>query len=93
MAKKRNKIDIINDILDSIQQKGEIKPTHLMYKSNLSHTLMKSYLEELIEKEFVKEIKREHKDHQHSYFVITERGLEFLQKFKKMKEFEETFGL
>ncbi|MBS3163194.1 hypothetical protein J4427_00705, partial [Candidatus Woesearchaeota archaeon] len=61
MAQKRNKIEIVNDMLNSIHQKGEIKPTHLMYKSNLSHTLMKSYLEELIQKEFIAEVHREHK--------------------------------
>lgn len=93
MAQKRNKIEIVNDILNSIQQKGEIKPTHLMYKSNLSHTLMKSYLEELINKEFIQETSKEHKGHRHSYFIITEKGIEFLDKFKKMKQFEETFGL
>lgn len=93
MAQKRTKIDIVNDILNSIHQKVEIKPTHLMYKSNLSHTLMKVYLEELIQKEFIKEIHKEHKGHKHNYFTITEKGIEFLQKFKKMKEFEDTFGL
>ncbi len=90
---KRNRIEIINDILSSISSKGKIKPTHLMYKSNLSHTLMKSYLEELIEKNMVEEKKVEHKKHEHSYFIITEKGIKFMEKFKQMKEFEETFGL
>jgi len=93
MAQKRNRIEIVNDILNSIHQRGEIKPTHLMYKSNLSHTLMKSYLEELIQKEFIQEVRKEHKGHDHAYFIITEKGIEFLQKFRKMKEFEDTFGL
>ncbi|MDD5649543.1 MAG: winged helix-turn-helix domain-containing protein [Candidatus Nanoarchaeia archaeon] len=93
MAQKRNKIDIVNDMLNSIHQKGEIKPTHLMYKSNLSHSLMKVYLEELIEKELIKETHKEYKGHKHNYFIITEKGIDFLLKFKKMKEFEDTFGL
>jgi predicted transcriptional regulator len=90
MAKKRNRIDIIEAILTSIRDKGgEIKPTHLMYKSNLSHTQMKSYLEELVEKEFVQKAKR--KDYE--YIIITDKGHSFIQKLKEMKEFEETFGL
>jgi len=89
MARKRSRIDVIGDMLLSIQVRGEIKPTHLMYKSNLSHGQMKSYLEELVEKSFVKEIKR--KDYK--YIIITDKGNQFLQKLREMKEFERTFGL
>ncbi|MDD5133636.1 MAG: winged helix-turn-helix domain-containing protein [Candidatus Nanoarchaeia archaeon] len=89
MSKKRTRIEIINDILNVIAEKQKIKPTHLMYKSNLSHTLMKSYLEELIVKEMVQKVNNK----EYEYLVITEKGIEFIGKFKKMKEFEETFGL
>ncbi|MGV8169640.1 MAG: winged helix-turn-helix domain-containing protein [Candidatus Nanoarchaeia archaeon] len=90
MAKKRERLDIIEDILLSIQSKnGEIKPTHLMYKSNLSHTQMKSYLEELIEKSLVQKISKKN----YEYIIITDRGLEFLTKLKEMKAFDESFGL
>jgi len=77
-------------MLLSIQKKGgEIKPTHLMYKANLSHTKMKSYLEELVQKNFIKPLER----NQRQYFVLTDRGHDFVQKFRQMKEFEEAFGL
>jgi predicted transcriptional regulator len=90
MARKRSRIDIISDILTSIRDKGgEIKPTHLMYKSNLSHTQMKSYLEELIEKSFISKTKK--KDYE--YIIITDKGFEFIQKLREMKEFEQAFGL
>jgi len=90
MAGKRTKIDIIGDMLSSIVNKGgNIKPTHLMYKSNLSHGQMQSYLEELITKEFIKKIEKNHRD----YIIITDKGYEFVQKLKEIKEFEKTFGL
>ena len=55
MAEKRTRLDIIGDMLLAVANKGgRIKPTHLMYKSNMSHRQMKSYLEELVEKSFVK---------------------------------------
>lgn len=90
MERKRSRSDIIGDMLASIQQKGgEIKPTHLMYRSNLSHTQMTSYLEDLIDKNFVQKIRK--KDYE--YIIITDKGCQFLQKINEMKEFEKTFGL
>ncbi len=90
MSKRRSRIDIVNDILEAIERKGhKIKPTHLMYKSNLSHKLMSNYLEELIGKEMVKEIQ----DKGHKYLIITDKGLEFTFKFRKMREFADSFGI
>jgi predicted transcriptional regulator len=90
MAKKRERIKIIEDILLSILQKnGEIKPTHLMYKSNLSHTQMKSYLEELIENSLVEKIHKK----SYEYIIITDKGREFLTKLKEMNSFDKSFGL
>ena len=49
MATRRSRLELIFDILLAIQNKGgTIKPTHLMYKSNLSHKLLNNYIEELI---------------------------------------------
>jgi len=90
MVKKRSRLEIISDMLSAIQNKGgRIKPTHLMYKANLSHEQLTSYLEELVEKELVEEIKSEKKN---KYFIITERGDHFVQKIKEMKQFEKSFG-
>jgi predicted transcriptional regulator len=90
MARKRSRLDIIGDMLSSVQDKGgEIKPTHLMYKSNLSHQQMNQYLEELISKELIDRIRKEN----YEYIIITDKGHSFLQKLREMKEFEKTFGL
>jgi len=90
MAGKRTRIDIIGDMLASILDKGgKIKPTHLMYKSNLAHGQMVSYLNELVEKNFIKKVKKESNE----YIVITDKGCELVQKLREMKEFEKAFGL
>jgi len=90
MARKRDRTDIVLDMLSSIQDKGgEIKPTHLMYKSNLSHNQMNLYLEELFQKDFVMKISK----NKGQYLSITDKGREFMMKLREMKEFERTFGL
>lgn len=90
MEGKRTKVDIIEDMLSSIISKGgRIKPTHLMYKSNMSHGQMKIYLDDLVQKELVKKVKERHYD----YVIITDKGHEFVQKLKQIREFEKAFGL
>ena len=90
MEGKRTRIDIIEDMLSSIINKGgRIKPTHMMYKSNMSHGQMKSYLDDLVQKELVRKVKESHYD----YIIITEKGYKFVQKLREMREFEKAFGL
>jgi len=90
MSERRSRLEIINDILKSIQGKGgAIKPTHLLYKSNLSHDRMKSYVEELKQKGLMcEEVKKEKK-----LFCITDKGFEFLANYSKIREFEDAFGI
>ena len=83
-------MEIISDMLAITQERnGSIKPTHLMYKANLSHSQMKSYLDELIGKGLIK--KEESK--RGIMIAITKPGREFLFQYSRMREFEKTFGL
>ncbi|MFW6025363.1 MAG: DUF4364 family protein [Candidatus Woesearchaeota archaeon] len=91
MGKRRSKLEIIMDMLDAIVKKsGEIKPTHLMYKANLSYNQMQSYLERLIENEFVERIKE---DENKNYIKITKKGRKYSIKLKETKEFQDALGL
>jgi len=90
MSLRRDRLQIVNDILLSIQEKGgKIKPTHLLYKSNLAHNKMKLYLNELIEKDLIKEVD----ESGNKYYCLTENGIKFINEFKKIREFVDSFGL
>jgi predicted transcriptional regulator len=83
-------MEIISDMLAIVQGKnGSIKPTHLMYKANLSHSQMKSYLDELIGKNL---IKKEETD-KGRRIAITKSGKDILSQYSRLREFEKTFGL
>jgi predicted transcriptional regulator len=90
IVKRRGKLEIIADILRSIQGKGgKIKPTHLLYKSNLSHSKLKEYIETLVQKGMIEEqIIKSRK-----MFVMKENGHKFLLEYDRIKEFSDSFGL
>lgn len=88
--KKRNRLEVIRDILIVIRDKnGKAKPTHILYKSNLSHIMMKDYIKDLLSKEFIKE---SHTKEGRRY-SITEKGIKYLQEYKTVINFVESFGL
>ena len=90
MNRKRERLEIIHSILTAIQEKGkEVKPTHILYKSNLSHQMLTDYLTELIKGEFIQE-----KDNlgKKSY-SLTEKGFNYLRDYKSIKAFLDSYGL
>ncbi len=90
MGRKRNKLEIIRDILRVIREKsGRIKPTHILYKSNLSHQMMEDYLADLKIKQFITE---EQQGRSRTY-SITDKGIQYLDKYAMITEFTSAFGL
>jgi predicted transcriptional regulator len=90
MTKKRERLEVIRDVLKSINTSRQIKPTRLLYASNLSPQMFKEYINELISKGFIKfEIDKKEK----KTFSLTPRGQEFLQEYKVIENFVENFGL
>ena len=90
MERKRSRANIIYDMLSIIQERrGKIKPTHLMYKANLSHKQMKGYLEYLINNKFAEKVMENDKQ----LIIITKKGREFFLRYNQLREFESTFGI
>ena len=90
MKKKRERLEVIRDILKAIQTNRDIKPTRLLYASNLSPQMFKDYISELITKKFMapKMDKRGKKT-----FSLTPKGYNFLQEYKMIESFVDNFGL
>ncbi len=87
---KRERLDIIRDILGAIRENRQIKPTRLLYASNLSPQMFKNYVDELLKKNFVK-LENDKKDKK--FFVLTKKGNDFLHEYRVIENFIENFGL
>ena len=90
IVRRRGRLEIIADILKSIKNKeGSIKPTHLLYKSNLSHAKLMEYVDILLKKGMIEEQLVKGK----KMFFMKEQGYKFLLEFERIKEFSDSFGL
>jgi predicted transcriptional regulator len=79
---RRSKMEMHLDILRTLAQKGPLKLTHIMYKSNVNCCVLKEYLDFLTEQELVEEktIKKER-----IVYRITEKGLTVLKYFRELQ--------
>jgi predicted transcriptional regulator len=90
MEKKRNRLQIIKDILEVIgSRNGKIKPTHILYKANLSHQMMSAILVELKSKQLIEE----HEKNGNKTFSLTTKGQDFLRQYRLINDFTAFFGL
>jgi len=85
---KRNKLEIIKDILKIVQDNHSIKPTPLLRRSNISTSRFKEYYLELLEKEFIKETSGKNKQ-----ITLTEKGYRYLEKYSTIINFIDEFEL
>jgi predicted transcriptional regulator len=90
MSRKRERVELIYDILKVVQDAGgKIKPTHLLYKANLSHDALKRYVRELQESDMMREEERGGK----KVFVLTDKGHRFIAQYDQFKSFSDAFGI
>lgn len=88
---KRDKLEIIKDILRIVKENhGHIKMTPLLRKSNLSSRRFLSYKSDLMGRELIKEIEDKKRGKE---IIITEKGMEFLEKYRAIVNFVSEFDL
>lgn len=91
MKKKRERLDVIHDILICIRDNhNSIRPTKLLHSSNLSPQMFNEYKKELLEKDFIIGVE----DNKGKlFFSLTKKGLEFIDGYKTFQNFISNFGL
>lgn len=79
-------------MMRAIQSEGEegAGPTKILYAANLSHDRLTQYIDELIEKELIHDVEPEESTRT---YVLTEKGREFLQEYRKIERFSQAFGI
>jgi len=88
---KRNRLKIIYDILNEIRRhKNSIKPTPLLRYSNLSFQSFSKYFDELLEKDLIKEVENKKGK---SVIELTNKGHDYLKKYKTIVNFIDEFDL
>jgi predicted transcriptional regulator len=92
-TKKRERLDVIRDIIQTIKENRQIKPTRLLYASNLSPQMFKEYVNELMEKKFIKLDVEGKEGKEKKSFSLTKKGQDFLQEYRVIENFIENFGL
>lgn len=87
--KQRSVLRINLDILNAVKEEVDAKPTHILYKANLSHERLVRYLDDLTAKGLI-EVKQEGENRTYS---ITPKGVGFLIEMRKAEAFVQGFGL
>ena len=79
---RRSKLEMRLDILRTLAQKGPLKLTHIMYKSNVNCSVLKEQLAFLIKNSLVKEktLKKER-----LVYEIAEKGFTVLKYFRELQ--------
>jgi predicted transcriptional regulator len=80
---RRSKLEIYIDILNVLALKGQLKLTHIMYKSNVNCKVLKEQLEFLIKNGLVEEkmLRKER-----TVYGITSKGIQVLKYFKEIEQ-------
>jgi predicted transcriptional regulator len=84
-------MQIVADMLYATEQSGQegIKTTSLLTKANLSHSRLEKFISNLTGAGLVNKIEYDGKN----VFVITPKGRQYLESYKKFSDLAGSFGL
>ena len=82
---RRSKLEMHVDVLKVLARHGPLKLTHVMYKANINFSVLKQYLDFLIQHNLVEEQTLPKKRHKtRVVYAITERGRIVLKYFREL---------
>ncbi len=85
----RSRIRIIADLLLTLEQSNDgLKITELVRRSNVPYVRLTEILEELEKKGLIRQINEE----EGQVYIITQKGIKFLNEYRKFSKFAEGFG-
>jgi len=79
---RRSKLEMYIDILKVLSHRGPLKLTHIMYKANVNCSVLKQYLDFLIQQNLVEERTLGKK---RTVYAVTQRGITVLKHFRELK--------
>ncbi len=79
---RRSKLEMYIDILKVLSQRGPLKLTHIMYKANVNCSVLKQYLDFLIQQNLVEERTAGKK---RVVYAVTQKGITVLKYFRELK--------
>lgn len=78
---RRSAMEMVCDILDVLSE-GPTKPTHILYKANMSWKVLSAYLEYLIERGLVD---KEEQGGKRSVYKITQKGESIVKLYEGLR--------
>jgi len=91
-VKRRSRIEIVMDILETLEEEGPMPPTRLATHVNMPYDRLATILETLAEKELVA-IQDAEENQRTKLAAITEKGRELLAELRKLRKVLLDFGL
>jgi len=82
---RRSKLEMYVDILKVLARHGPLKLTHIMYKANVNCSVLKQYLDFLVQQNLVEEqTSQKKRSKTRVVYAVTERGRTVLKYFMEV---------
>ena len=91
-AKKRSRLQLVMDILEALDQHGELHATELSLEVRLSYDRLKAILKELNERGLI-EVKQVENEHKSLMIGLTPEGYRLLDELRRLRKILEEYGL